>query len=86
MGSPIMEPMRRSGFQISLASMLGLVACVALNIWLFRVHVLAGIIGLNVTKHVVIAYLCQVVGIDKRRKLPGQALTTSVPAPSLPCQ
>ena len=65
--------------------MLGLVACVALNIWLFRVHVLAGIIGLNVTKHVVTAYLCQVIGIDKRRKLAGVNRTASVPAPGLPC-
>ncbi len=53
--------------------MLGVVACVALNIWLFRVGPLAGILGLNVTKHVVIAYLCQVLGVNRRAK--------AVPAP-----
>jgi hypothetical protein len=67
----IMKRMQRTGLQFSLLSMLGLVACVAVNIWLFRCHVLAGIVGLNVTKHVVIAYLCQVIGVDKRRRDPG---------------
>ena len=59
--------MERPSLQLSLAGMLGLVACVALNIWLFRLGTLLGIIGLNITKHVVIAYLCQVLGVDKRR-------------------
>ena len=58
---------------MSLAGMLGVVACVAFNIWLFRVGPLVGILGLNVTKHVVIAYLCQVVGVNRRAK--------AVPAP-----
>ena len=58
--------MERPNFQLSLAGMLGLVACVALNFWLFRLGTLLGIIGLNVTKHVIIAYLCQVLGVDKR--------------------
>jgi hypothetical protein len=58
--------MDRPGFQLRLSTMLGLVACAALNIWLFRLSVLAGIIGLNVTKHVVIAALCQMVGVDRR--------------------
>ena len=53
---------------MSLAGMLGVVACVAFNIWLFRVGPLVGILGLNVTKHVVIAYLCQVVGVNRRAK------------------
>src|SRR2546423_15797 len=39
--------MQRSGFQLSVASMLGLVACIALNIWLFRLGALWGILGLN---------------------------------------
>ncbi len=47
--------------------MLGLVACIALNFWLFRVGVFWGILGLNVTKHVAIAYLCEVLGVDRRR-------------------
>lgn len=58
--------MERPSFQLSVAGMLGVVAAVALNVWLFRISVLMGIIGLNVTKHVVIAYLCQVLGVDKR--------------------
>jgi hypothetical protein len=62
--------MDRPSFQLSVTAMLGLVACAALNIWLFRLSVLAGIIGLNVTKHVVIAALCQVVGVDRRTPRP----------------
>ena len=60
--------MERSGFQLSVAGLLGLVACIALNIWLFRFGALWGIIGLNISKHVLIAYLCQVLGVDKRGK------------------
>jgi hypothetical protein len=67
------------------AGLLGLVACAALNIWLFRVSVLAGIIGLNVTKHVVIAYLCQVLGVNRRRPLveglPGPSITAGANHP-----
>ncbi len=58
--------MERPSVQLSLAGMLGLVACVALNIWLFRLGTLLGIIGLNISKHLIIAYLCQVLGVDKR--------------------
>ena len=65
--------------------MLGLVACVALNIWLFRVGPLLGILGLNVTKHVVIAYLCQVVGVNRRAQATANALApTEVASPSSP--
>ena len=71
--------MERARFQLSVAAMLGLVACVALNIWLFRLSVLTGIVGLNVTKHVVIAALCQVVGVDRRTSAP---LPASVNTPS----
>jgi hypothetical protein len=52
---------------MTVASMLGLVACIAVNFWLFRVGVFWGILGLNVTKHVAIAYLCQIVGVDRRQ-------------------
>jgi hypothetical protein len=57
--------MERPTFQMSLAALLGLVACVAVNFWLFRLGVLWGILGLNVTKHVAIAYLCQTLGVDR---------------------
>jgi hypothetical protein len=59
--------MERPSLQITVASMLGLVACIALNFWLFRLGVFWGIVGLNVTKHVVIAQLCNVLGVDRRR-------------------
>ncbi len=59
--------MERPRFQFSVAYSLGLVACVALNIWLFRLGPLLGILGLNISKHVVIAYLCQAVGVDRKR-------------------
>jgi hypothetical protein len=63
--------MERPHFQISVTAMLGVVACAAVNFWLFRVSVLAGIIGLNVTKHVIIAALCHTLGVDRRS--PGAA-------------
>ena len=59
--------------------MLGVVACVALNIWLFRVGILIGIIGLNVSKHLLIAYLCQILGVGRRRSRGGLG-----PIPSRP--
>ncbi|GAC1467609.1 MAG: hypothetical protein NVSMB9_09370 [Isosphaeraceae bacterium] len=62
--------MERPGFQLSLMGMLGLIACIAVNFWLFRLSALLGIIGLNISKHLVIAYLCQVLGVDKQRRAP----------------
>jgi hypothetical protein len=59
--------MERPVFQITLAAMLGVVACIALNFWLFRLGVFWGILGLNVTKHVVTAYLCQILGVDRQQ-------------------
>jgi hypothetical protein len=61
-----MDVMGRPGLQISVAAMLGLVACVAINIWLFRVGLLWGVIGLNVSKHVGVAVLCQALGVNRR--------------------
>ena len=65
--------------QLSVASLLGVVACVALNIWLFRLGALWGILGLNVSKHVVIAALCQRLGVDRRTPAPRPA---PVPPPA----
>jgi hypothetical protein len=59
--------MDRPLFQMKIATMLGLVACVAFNFWLFRLGAFWGILGLNLTKHVAIAYLCQVLGVDRRQ-------------------
>jgi hypothetical protein len=75
--------MERPGFQLTVAGLLGLVACAAFNFWLFRLGPLWGIIGLNVSKHVIIAYLCQVLGVDKRQpefSQPSPPLPTQVPA------
>lgn len=60
--------MKNPGLQISLTMMLLLVACAAGNIWLFRQGVLWGILGLNVTKHVLTAYLCQALGVNAARQ------------------
>ena len=58
--------MTRPGFQFSVAAMLGMVACVALNIWLCRVGFLYGLVGLNVTKHIGVAVLCQAIGVNRK--------------------
>jgi hypothetical protein len=71
--------MERPAFQLKIVSLLGVVACVALNLWLFRLGVLWGIVGLNVSKHVVIAYLCQVLGVDRRSR--GCGVPNAPPAP-----
>jgi hypothetical protein len=52
--------------QMSVAGMIGLVAGTAVCIWLFRLGILWGILGLSFAKHVVVAYLCQVLGVDRR--------------------
>lgn len=57
--------MSHTPLQFRLATLMLAVACVALNVWLFRLSVLWGIIGLNVTKHVVIAALCKGLGVDR---------------------
>jgi hypothetical protein len=66
--------MEKPAFQMTVAAMLGLIACVALNFWLFRLGAFWGILGLNVTKHVAIAYLCQVLGVDRRRSAQAPAV------------
>jgi hypothetical protein len=77
--------MERRGFQLSVAGMLGLVAAVAVNVWLFRLSILLGIIGLNVTKHIVIAYLCQVLGVDRRKApAPSPQPLPGAPAAGIP--
>jgi hypothetical protein len=75
--------MERATFQMTVGAMLVVVACIALNFWLFRLGVFWGILGLNVTKHVVIAYLCQVIGVDKR-PTPGAARVVPASAPRVP--
>ena len=67
-------------FQMSIAALIGLVACLAVNFWLFRLGILWGILGLNVTKHVAIACLCQSLGVDR----PKQTLGVPSSAPPTP--
>ena len=67
--------MDRPRAQLSVAGMLGLVASVALCIWLFRYGLLPGLLGLSVAKHVLIAQLCHVLGVG-RRPSPGTASTS----------
>jgi hypothetical protein len=69
---------------MTVASMLGLVACIALNFWLFRLGAFWGIVGLNVTKHVAIAYLCQVLGVDRRSAPRSAPARAPVRAPGVP--
>jgi hypothetical protein len=57
--------MERGRMQFSVMGLLISVACVAVNVWLFRVGPIWGILGINVTKHVVIASLCQRLGVDQ---------------------
>jgi hypothetical protein len=63
--------------------MLGLVACIAINLWLFRLGFLYGLVGLNVTKHVGVAALCQAVGVNRRTDERGPGLSTPKPHVSL---
>lgn len=75
-----MRDMDRSRLQLSVASLLGVVACVAVNFWLFRLGVLWGILGLNVSKHVLIAYLCQILSVNQH----DQDRQATLPAPPIP--
>lgn len=52
--------------QMTIATWLLFIACAAVVFWLFRLGALWGILGLSVLKHIVIAYLCQVLGVDRR--------------------
>ncbi len=61
---------------MSVAGMLGLVAAIAINIWLFRQGALWGILGLNVSKHVLIAYFCQAAGVNRRAGSSGSAASS----------
>lgn len=57
--------MKQNLSQFSVTFLLILVACFALNFWLFRQGIFWGILGLNVSKHVLIAYLCRNLGVNR---------------------
>jgi hypothetical protein len=58
--------MQTRGLQMSLATLLVIVAGVALNFWFFRVNVVLGLVSLNISKHVLVAGLCRAVGVNRR--------------------
>jgi hypothetical protein len=60
--------MERRNLQLSVRVFLVVVAAVALNVWLFRLGFLWGLIGLNLSKHLAIAVLCRRVGVNKVRE------------------
>jgi hypothetical protein len=78
MPSPVARD--RPRFQLSVASLLTLVACAAVNLWLFRLGPLLGLVGLNISKHVVIACLCQRMGVDRERAPQRAHVHTPAPA------
>jgi hypothetical protein len=57
--------MQTRGLQMSLATLLMVVACIALNFWFFRLHLVLGLISLNITKHVLVAGLCRALGVNR---------------------
>ena len=77
-----MQVMERRGITFSVASLLGLVACVAVNLWCFRVHVLLGLVAINITKHVVIAQLCHALGVNRRMASAAPPLPAPPTAPA----
>jgi hypothetical protein len=76
--------MERPAFQLKIASLLGLVACIAFNLWLFKLGPFFGIVGLNVSKHLLIAYVCQVLGVDRRGRRGATPSAASARATGLP--
>lgn len=66
---------------VTLPALLVGVAGVAVNLWLFQVSILLGIVGLTVAKHVVIAYLCQRLGVNRAAESPRRVASHPV-APS----
>jgi hypothetical protein len=77
--------MAKSRFRFTISALLFFVACVAFNLWLFRLGALWGILGLNVTKHVAIALLCRNLGVDRAEAPnPGRPRRIAPPSTSQP--
>lgn len=51
--------------RITTKLLLGLVVVSAVHAWLFRQGVLVGIVGLAVSKHLAIAWICRATGVDR---------------------
>lgn len=69
---PIIKGMEQSRLQWTLSASIAVVATCALNFWLFRQGVLWGLLGLSVTKHVLVAWLCHALGLDRTTSDPVQ--------------
>ena len=72
-----MKRAERGNLVVGLA---GLAACIAANVWVFRYGMLFGLVGLNLTKHVGVAILCQAIGVNKDRPAPVRRRTFFQPA------
>lgn len=66
-----MQVMVRYDGETRVSDLLLVVACVACNLWLFRHGVVAGLIGLNVTKHVAVAVICRNAGVNQGKSPAG---------------
>ena len=66
--------MGRGRFQFGLRALMIGVAIVAVDCWLFTVGPLAAIVGMVVSKHVLVAYLC--MRMDQTSKAEEKARTT----------
>lgn len=73
--------MNPSPLRFSLTMTMGLIAGIAVNLWLFRLGLFWGIIGLSIFKHVLIAYLCEAVGVDRN----AGSSTVAAAIPVNPC-
>ena len=73
--------MRRAAPQVSVAGLLAVVLAVALNIWLFRFGALVGIVGLSLSKHLAIAWLCGAMGVDRSAR-PDRTLVAATGNPA----
>jgi hypothetical protein len=60
---------------MSLATLLVIVGCAALNFWFFRVHLVLGLVSLNISKHVLVAGLCRAVGVNRLEAVENSSIT-----------
>ncbi len=60
--------------------LLGLAACALVNLWVFRFGIIFGLVGLNITKHVGVAVLCQAIGVNKAKPAPTRRRPSFQPA------
>ncbi len=59
--------MTHRSFQFGLAALVWLVVFAAFNCWLFTLGFWGGVVAVVIDKHVVVAYLCMLAQVDRRR-------------------